>query len=99
MGYVYVMHGGGLKKGLVKIGSTGDIEKRFMAAKTFYGPEAKGSYVKVTDYQSHEKNIHEKLKDSQHGGELYKISPRAALQMIKAVCDKKKCQKCERIEY
>jgi len=96
--YLYVVHGGLLTDGYVKIGMTQDKDKILNRYRTYYGHNVKANYVITDNAKEDEQRVMIALKDIDncyHSNELFQINVDYAKRILRLATNNTICRTCE----
>jgi len=93
---IYIVHGGFLKKGHIKIGRTGNCDELLKRYSTYYGSNVIIKFVNINNTEQIEKLIMEKLKEKyKYDGEIFKCLISEAEIIVKEITNKKRMKICK----
>jgi len=95
-GYIYIVSGGSLKNGYVKIGRTDDYSTLRTRYKTYYGDDVKISYVKVQNAVGVEEYIknYPEMSECHYSGEIYECKCTKAKELVKELTNCNRLHTC-----
>ena len=98
MSYIYVVSGGALRKGVVKIGHTTNREELIDRYSTYYGDDCEISYAKNPENENVEADIHSYMRQNYDlcGVELYYCAKKDVTYVIKCFTGCERLCKCKR---